>query len=399
MFKKVKDILFISVPLACKKEFEESIDSINVLRGKFTSVTFIIVEIIMIVFSIIARGHKILVKPDVYYLAMYIFQIIFMAMFFLIFFVQEKEIRRYKRAIYWEGKIFTIVTLLWCMGISLLDQMSSGQIIVYTVGILAVAITPILDPLTVLASYFISQTAFIILIPYFSRSSAFLFGKCINSTGFVIIAWAISFMRYGKYVEDFNNEKLIQIKNNELDRINRELKKANMKLKILSETDGLTGISNRLVFDKTIKEELKKCIQTSTALSLIMVDIDFFKAFNDNYGHQAGDDCLKMISAVLDKSVRDYSGVVAARYGGEEFSIIFENRKKDDMFKIADDIRKRVLDLAIVHEHSSVAKYVTISLGVYTVIPSDKVTVDEFIRASDNALYKAKEERNKVVST
>jgi diguanylate cyclase (GGDEF)-like protein len=131
-------------------------------------------------------------------------------------------------------------------------------------------------------------------------------------------------------------------------------------------------------------------------LSLIMADIDFFKPFNDNYGHQAGDDSLKLVAAALAECAKKYTDAVI-RYGGEEFTVILSHIEKERAAELAEEIRRNVENLKIPHDYSAISKYLTISLGVYTVIPSDELSMDEFIRKADKALYMAKsEERNKV---
>ena len=127
-----------------------------------------------------------------------------------------------------------------------------------------------------------------------------------------------------------------------------------------------------------------------------MIDVDFFKAFNDNYGHQTGDECIKQITGVLSTCARRSSDM-AARYGGEEFVIFFPYTERDKAIQLAESARKSVEELTIPHEYSSVSKYVTISIGVNTVVPYDDSSVEEFIRNVDKALYKAKEVRNKIV--
>lgn len=280
--------------------------------------------------------------------------------------------------------------LFWCEGISLLDQLSSGQIIVYAISIIAIAVTPIFKPITLLLMYLIVHLPFLFFLPYFQKSSDILWANCINSTTFLIISWMISCIRYKNQVDDFNNRKIIQKKNDELKRVNQKLEK-------LSQIDSLTGIFNRFVFDKTIEAEWDRCKRYFIPLSLIMIDIDFFKAFNDSYGHQAGDDCLRQVSRVLSSSARRSSDTVA-RYGGEEFAVVLTHMEKESALEFAEQLRKKVEQLAIPHMYSSISNYITISLGICTVIPSDMLSIEQFIKTADEALYEAKKCRNKVVS-
>ncbi len=158
----------------------------------------------------------------------------------------------------------------------------------------------------------------------------------------------------------------------------------------------MTGISNRVVFDRAMITEWDRCRRHSIPLSLIMIDIDFFKEFNDNYGHQAGDDCLRQVAGLLNACTKRSSDVVA-RYGGDEFAVILPHMKQEEVVQFAEELRKEVLGLAIPHEYSSSSPYLTISLGVYTTIPSKESSIEEFIKAADQALYMAKKARNEVV--
>jgi len=164
--------------------------------------------------------------------------------------------------------------------------------------------------------------------------------------------------------------------------------------------DGLTGIPNRRLFDKTIKKELKRARRKNSDLSLIMIDIDNFKEYNDTYGHQQGDQCLKEVASVLDKKTKRAADF-AARYGGEEFVVILPDTAKDGAVKIAENIRKGIMNLKLKHQNSTVSDYVTVSLGVSSIKAEKEIDQDLirfFIEQADQALYQAKENgKNQVV--
>ena len=175
--------------------------------------------------------------------------------------------------------------------------------------------------------------------------------------------------------------------------LSKELKKANQKLEKMALVDGLTGISNRRLFDQKIEEELKRAKRKQSTLSLIMIDIDKFKEYNDTYGHQQGDQCLKKVAKVLDENTKRAADF-AARYGGEEFVVILPETAKDGSLKIAEDIRKGIINLKMEHRNSSVSDYLTVSLGVSSISTKKKIDQDlikEFIERADQALYQAKE--------
>jgi diguanylate cyclase (GGDEF)-like protein/PAS domain S-box-containing protein len=175
------------------------------------------------------------------------------------------------------------------------------------------------------------------------------------------------------------------------------LKAANEQLELLSVSDGLTGVANRRCFDQTIKREWVRLQRTKDSLSLIMCDVDFFKLFNDTYGHQDGDDCLKSVAKTLQANARRGADCVA-RYGGEEFAVILPVTGKKSAIHVAEKIRQTMEKMAIAHGKSSVAPCVTLSLGVATVVPDKQGTPDSLIKCADKALYLAKSSgRNRVV--
>ncbi|MBI5186479.1 MAG: diguanylate cyclase [Nitrospinae bacterium] len=186
---------------------------------------------------------------------------------------------------------------------------------------------------------------------------------------------------------------------NEMDRrmeVTRHLEAANHQLQLLSALDGLTGIANRRHFDQTFDKEWRRGLRDEFPLSLILTDIDSFKAYNDNYGHQAGDVCLKRVADAISAALKR-PGDLVARYGGEEFVVVLPETDKNNAAILAEDIRKKVASQKIPHGFSKAAEVVTLSLGVATAIPSRSHKPAGLIEAADTALYQAKHEgRNQV---
>lgn len=176
----------------------------------------------------------------------------------------------------------------------------------------------------------------------------------------------------------------------EMQKLQEQLTESNEILQRLSTLDGLTGIANRRHFDATLQTEWKMGMRQKTPLSLIMIDIDFFKKFNDGYGHQGGDDCLKAVSQTLDETV-SRAGDFIARYGGEEFVAILPSTDAKGAAVIAEQLRANVEAKHIAHAYSGVADHVTISLGVASIKPDSSATLENLIAKADEALYKAKE--------
>ncbi|MDR3601727.1 MAG: diguanylate cyclase [Desulfosporosinus sp.] len=187
--------------------------------------------------------------------------------------------------------------------------------------------------------------------------------------------------------------ELLEIKIKEL----LDLKHVNCYLENLSNLDGLTGIPNRRYFDQFFETSWKNSMREQQHLALVMVDIDYFKDYNDNYGHLKGDDCLILVAKTLLSSIKRPVDFVA-RYGGEEFMAVLPDTDKEGALLVAERMRKGIEQLALVHEYSEVAAWVTISIGVAEIIPRPSDLIQDFIKNVDQAMYQAKQDgRNRVI--
>jgi two-component system, sensor histidine kinase LadS len=175
-----------------------------------------------------------------------------------------------------------------------------------------------------------------------------------------------------------------------------ELQILNSKLEALSTTDSLTGIANRRRFDEVLESEWIRAARLGQPLALAMIDIDWFKKYNDHYGHQGGDDCLKNVAAVLAANVCR-TGDLVVRYGGEEFAFIVPATEGGVALNIANKIIDALQTLALPHKMSMFG-YVTASIGVAAIIPEHGLAPDILLKAADEALYRAKEQgRNRAL--
>ncbi len=182
----------------------------------------------------------------------------------------------------------------------------------------------------------------------------------------------------------------------QLKHMNAQLEKSNRELQRLSSLDGLTGLANRRQFDETLDNEWQRAMRTEMPLSLIFADIDYFKRFNDTYGHQAGDECLKQVARILQATVHRPADLVG-RYGGEEFVMILPDTQADGALAVAEKILANVRKACIKHEHSDAADHVTLSIGVATLIPREGQDPEELVSTADRVLYRAKERgRNRI---
>lgn len=181
-----------------------------------------------------------------------------------------------------------------------------------------------------------------------------------------------------------------------IEKMQQQLLKANQELQSLAHIDSLTNIANRRQFDNTLKSEIQRGARNQQPISLIICDIDFFKLYNDNFGHQQGDETLKKVAQTLQKLTKR-EGDLVARYGGEEFAFILPFTDCPSCFAFAKLIKTAMSELAIPHPYSNVCDKLTLSIGYHTTVPTKNTDAKSLIKAADTALYKAKNTgRNKV---
>ena len=168
-----------------------------------------------------------------------------------------------------------------------------------------------------------------------------------------------------------------------------ELERKNAELEALSCRDGLTGILNRRGFDDYLSKEWLRALREAKELGFLLVDIDFFKTYNDNYGHQGGDECLRRVAHALGAALKRPSDIVA-RYGGEEFAVVLPDTSLTGASKIAEALREGVESMNIPHGFSQVTDHLTISVGVASIKPLPNQTPEVLIEMADKALYEAK---------
>lgn len=195
---------------------------------------------------------------------------------------------------------------------------------------------------------------------------------------------------------NFNLDKLVVERTEELEksraeieRQKSELQEANQELKLLSLKDPLTGLWNRRHYDETMSMEWNYALKHKKSISLMILDIDYFKAYNDYYGHKQGDVCLIQVGQAIQNFFNCDSNLVA-RYGGEEFVVIMPNVEKDEAINIASSLRETIENLNIPHKGSSIGPYVTVSIGVTSMIPTESTSIKELFLTVDKALYQAK---------
>ena len=187
-----------------------------------------------------------------------------------------------------------------------------------------------------------------------------------------------------------NLEGHVALRTQELSRANEELRQANLRLEAFSRTDGLLQIANRAYFDDRMRIECADAYRRKAPVSLIMIDVDYFKRYNDHYGHLEGDKCLKRIAQAIRRALLRATDLLA-RYGGEELAVILPDTDEAGARLVAERILSEIQAQAVPHARSSVNRHVTVSLGVTSAVPPERDAPAVMIKDADVALYKAKE--------
>ena len=184
---------------------------------------------------------------------------------------------------------------------------------------------------------------------------------------------------------------MIQMRNslNNLVQINREVEQENIALHQKSETDPLTGLYNRYKLNEYGEDAFIRACDKQTPLAIEILDIDYFKEYNDNYGHQAGDEVLKMISRIL-LQMQKHGNVFCSRYGGDEFVLIYSDMPEEETYQWSEQLKQMIMQQAIEHKHSKAADIITISQGICWGIPTKENKVWDFLHAADVLLYEVK---------
>jgi diguanylate cyclase (GGDEF)-like protein len=256
------------------------------------------------------------------------------------------------------GQVWETQKPAWIEDISLVDQNSFSRVdIIQNTGLKTVFAIPITTKEKVLA-----------IMCFFLRSSLPYNGELVD----LVKAVAVELSGF------------IELKQTE-----EALKVANKELLRLANIDGLTEIGNRRCFDESLNHEWLRMKRERLPLALLLADIDYFKLYNDYYGHQAGDECLRTVAQVMVQCCQRPADLVA-RYGGEEFAILLPNTDVEGAVFIAQKVQLEIEKMAIPHQYSAVSQQVTLSIGVVSMIPSNDVTPEMMIAAADQALYRAK---------
>jgi diguanylate cyclase (GGDEF)-like protein len=178
---------------------------------------------------------------------------------------------------------------------------------------------------------------------------------------------------------------------------NRELRDARRQLTDLANIDDLTGLGNRRMINRVLQDEINRARRSGTSIAVILLDVDYFKNYNDTYGHPAGDQVLKRLAELMRRAT-SRAGEMVGRYGGEEFILVLPGAALPSAVRTAKRLKQLVIDANMSHQKSEVAKYITISQGVVSVVPDAELIPADLIKRADTALYRAKNKgRNTII--
>jgi len=266
---------------------------------------------------------------------------------------------------------FLIFILIDTAIVSMADQKTSGEITAYIIGVLGVAAIVYLKPVTSLFIYLLSFVIFLAGVSQIQSNPEILTGHYINSSFLVTIGWIFSVTLYNTRLSDFLNKK---------------------RLEAYANFDYLTGCLNRRAFINRLQQEVERAKREKTTISILLVDIDFFKQINDRFGHSAGDSVLKQLIDCFNNTCRTYDFI--GRFGGEEFIICLPNTTLSVASEVAERFRGIIEDTEINCDSNMIS--VTVSLGVAALEPTYNENIDKFISRADRAMYRAKIKRNNV---
>lgn len=379
--------VFKKVPEPYRAGFEQQRLDSNVDRMYYLSIYIIAVQIVLNLINIIKPSDS---KPD----GIMVYVALSMATLALgiLFWVLLGLARRSKIKTTPAKRILTNALLYLYIGIQLvfttLNILATGGVNSYIIAILIVGMFPILKPVSSILTI-TGAFAYVMVAMYLTRGISDSWDTVMATdtwTNLIIITGmtiCISLFIYDMYLSNY-------IQRVQLRDYNEELLQANDKLVVMANTDQMTGVSNRHALSQDLDLVWHTSALRNGRLAVAIVDIDFFKAYNDKFGHLEGDKCLQKVARSLRKSFRR-AGDIVYRYGGEEFLIVYD-ASGGDALDLIENARKDVELLKIEHADTSVSPYVTISAGACVLSPSDRVTTDQALKIADDALYESKEQ-------
>lgn len=394
-------------------EFLLEIARFNLQRGKLFTRVIIGIELFLLLILLTNQNKHTSFDYD-WYAFMYLLMIIVTAgVLSIITFIEKNLIRdeHYAKTLQISLTFYSLFLMIWGAMVSFNDQAIYGSIVVFIVNVFIASVMFYLKPVYTFITLLLASVIFFVGLPFYQPSFSTLIGHFVNTGIFIVFVFFLARANYAGFVNNFLNQKLIEEKSAQLSYANTELKKeiqsrqktqqeleaANEQLMLISKLDALTGIPNRRRLDEILQEQWLTALEKQLPISIMMIDIDFFKLYNDTHGHLAGDHCLQAVAEVLNSSLRGPSDFVA-RFGGEEFLYIAVGMSREETVRLGERIRLEIEHLDIEHNSSPVIPRVTVSVGISHTLPACNDKVTKILELADEALYEAKSAgRNQLV--
>ncbi len=351
----------------------------------------LLVMVFILVFQLVRLGDRLF---EFLYFELYITAIVVSFVLAVVFLLYKRNIFKKHR------KVVDTIFILSYLGLALmttaaesLAAMALSQNIVLTAMMLVISSIIYVSYKTTIAVLLIGNISAVSLVAYMHNSnpsqitSDHVAHAVLNLLFMFVATLFVCVPCYNSRTNMFLQELTLEQVNKSLQGTNKKLELLNKQLEKTSMTDALTGVLNRYAFGKMLELSWDEVKKNGQDIAVLMIDIDFFKQYNDNFGHVAGDACLKSVAQTLVNSVRNGSENVF-RYGGEEFVVLMPGTDINGAVLTARRIQKDMQKMAI--EHVTNEKVVTLSIGVYSAVPSDEFDVYTLINRADIALYKAK---------
>jgi len=401
MFKKytdsIREQIFHKVKLENKMEYQKEREHIELFRIKILAEIVALFEVIMILLSFGIGEKGLLLQRGGKYFHSYLLLLAFMVLYAILYHFLENKVEK-SSAVLVGILSFTFygVLLIWSVHVSIDDISYKANIMTFILTMVVIAAASASRPWITILAQAAAEAVFVYLLQVNPISSDIRVIYQVNSLyGFVFSVLMLYFMNRSR-IEHFNAKMKIIEQNNALILLSEELKIYNMDLKKRASVDPLTEVFNKGTIEQKLLDYWMEMKVKKSGLAVMMLDIDYFKTYNDTYGHQMGDDCLKIIASAISHKIAKLDGFMA-RFGGEEFIIAIPDTSKEVAKEEAEMLRKLVENLNIEHNESKIAKIVTISIGIYCAIPDEACNANQFIHFADKALYKAKRKSRNTV--
>lgn len=391
MFFRLKNLLFFRISDEAKLPFGIEICRINILSAKVTALVLILTSLVFTVVYFISNHYSNFLIE-----LMFITLFIITSAYYFILDRLSKNIEKHLGVIKLISYIYFELVLIGAAAFSAYHQDKAVFGLIYMALIFIISFCFYCDSVKLFLIFGISHMFYTVMSFFINGVTDLFFTSTILTGMYVTVSYILSRLTYRSKYYEYVTKVIIQQKNEQLSRLNAELMESNSLLKKLSYTDSLTGLNNRRHMNEILQIEWKRCRKAKCPLTLLMIDIDNFKALNDLFGHPVGDDCLQQV-AVLMKQFLDDSNAILARYGGEEFLVALPCINEQQAFSIAEQLRSRVEKHMFVWRGHGAEIVITISIGVASVVPSDEYSIDDLIYSADKSMYKAKEKKNQTI--